>query len=93
MTKRVIRDVSTTGKIPREKIKSVVSAVHVAPLSDSWEVRKSGKNRIAETFSSKEAAVDYARSISSKNGVDLIIHTKIANGCSLPKAKDPKAAK
>jgi len=86
MTKRTIREVAATGKIPREKIESVVKAVHVAPAADGWQVRKSGKVRIAENFPSKEAAVNYAEGISRKRGVDLFVHSedgtvkKAANG-------------
>jgi len=76
MTKRVIREVTATGKIPREKIESVVKAVHVAPADNGWQVRKSGKVRIAENFPSKEAAVSYAKDISYKRGVDLFVHSE-----------------
>lgn len=76
MTKRIIREVAATGKIPREKIESVVKAVHVVPANDGWQVRKSGKIRIAEKFPSKEAAVSYAKDISHKRGVDLFVHSE-----------------
>ena len=74
MTKRIIKDVSVTGKIPRQKIVSVISAVHVAPSSGAWQVRKAGKDRITESFSSKQAAIKFAHSVSTERGVDLIVH-------------------
>ena len=76
MTKRVIKEVSATGKIPRKKIESVVSAVHIAPADKGWAVKKTGKTRIIEHFPSKEAAVNYGRNISQDKGVDLIIHSE-----------------
>ncbi|MGI8670329.1 MAG: DUF2188 domain-containing protein [Aridibacter sp.] len=76
MTKRTIKDVAGKGKIPREQIASVVSAVHVTPINGSWQVRKTGKSRIAENFSTKKDAVEYARDISNKKEVDLIVHEK-----------------
>lgn len=94
MAKRVIKDVSATGRISRKRIASVISAVHVAPSSDSWQVKKAGKDRITESFPSKEAAVEYARNVSSKKGVDLIIHengmAKTVNDSKRPLPKEPK---
>ncbi|MBA4185306.1 MAG: DUF2188 domain-containing protein [Acidobacteria bacterium] len=96
MTKRVISEVSTTGKISREKIDSVVRGVHVAPVNEGWQVRKSGRVRVTENFPSKEAAVSYAKSISQKKGVDLFVHSKdgnvkkASNGCSYPSGKNSK---
>jgi hypothetical protein len=73
--KRVIKDVATSGKIPREKINSVVRGVHVIPENGTWAVKKTGKTRIIEHFNSKEAAVDYARNISNTRGVAMIVHS------------------
>lgn len=76
MTKRIIREVSATGKISREKIESVVKGVHVARADNGWQVRKTGKVRISENFPSKEAAVSYAKDISHQRGVDLFVHSE-----------------
>jgi hypothetical protein len=76
MKERVIKEVSATGKIPRKKIESVVSAVHIAPINGVWAVKKAGRKRVAASFPSKEAAVDYGRNISRANGVDLIMHAE-----------------
>jgi hypothetical protein len=76
MTKRVIREVTVTGKIPRDKIDSVVRGVHVAPVNEGWRVTKSGKERITESFPSKGEAVSYAKTVSKKRGVDLFVHSE-----------------
>lgn len=99
MTKRVIREVSVSGKIPREKIDSVVRGVHVAPVTEGWRVTKSGKERIVESFPSKEAAVHYAKTVSQKRGVDLFVHSKNGvvkktdNICSHSSTKTTRQAK
>lgn len=95
MTKRVIKEVSAAGKISRKKIASVVSAVHVtASSSGAWQVRKAGKDRITANFPSKEAAVEYARGVSAKRGVDLIVHdngkAKTVNNLGYSSLKDLK---
>lgn len=73
--KRVIKDVSTTGKISREKINSVVGGVHVVPENGSWAVKKTGQVRITEHFASKEAAVTFAKNISKNKEVAVIVHS------------------
>lgn len=93
MTKRIIKDVSSTGKISREKIRAVVSAVHVAPEKDRWQVKKTGKNRISESFSSRESAIEYGKNISQKSGVNLIVHSATENGYNFSLTKNPKLNK
>jgi hypothetical protein len=99
MTKRVIREVPVTGKISREKIDSVVRGVHVAPVNEGWQVTKSGKVRVTESFPLKEAAVSYAKTISQKKGVDLFVHSKdgtvkkAGNAHSYPSTKTLRQAK
>lgn len=79
MSKRTIKDVNTIGKIPRDKINSVVRAVHVTPISGDWHVLKSGKDRVNESFPSRDAAIGYARNISQEKKVDLIVHYETGN--------------
>ncbi len=99
MTKRVIREVSAIGKISREKIDSVVRGVHVAPANEGWRVTKSGKVRITESFPSREAAINYAKTVSQKRGVDLFVHSKdgtvkkAGNTCSYPSTKTTSQVK
>ncbi len=92
MTKRIIKEVSTTGKIPRKEIEAVVSAVHVARTNNGWQVKKSGKHRIAEIFSSKKDAVEFAHGISQTKGVDVIVHKTLIDGCESATNGNSKSA-
>ena len=50
---------------------------HVVPNSEGgWDSKKGGAERASKHFDTKKAAENYSRSLSRKEGSELIIHNK-----------------
>ncbi len=73
---RPLIESSEIGNIDPERIRAVVRAVHVVPLPTGWEVRKSGKARVSEIFEKKSLAEKFARELSERQKVELIVHPR-----------------
>jgi hypothetical protein len=64
------------------QIKEYTSAVrrglnnyYVSPSSDGWSVRKSSARKVSSSFTTKAAAITYAKK-SADNQADIVIHGK-----------------
>ncbi|MFN0104909.1 MAG: DUF2188 domain-containing protein [Bryobacteraceae bacterium] len=50
---------------------------HVVPdQRDAWSVRRAGADRATRVFSTKSAAIAYARDLAKKAGSELYVHAK-----------------
>lgn len=57
-------------------MKSKTVTQHVVPHADGWAVRRSGAERVTETFSRQSDAINRGRDIARNQGVELVIHDK-----------------
>jgi hypothetical protein len=72
--KRTVLPSARRGRLSRKKVDEVVRGVHLLPENGAWKVRRSGKSRIVKVFPEREKALSYAKSLSKRSGVSLIIH-------------------
>lgn len=69
---------SPEGRYPRDKVRTLLQAVHVLELGPAaWEVRTLGERGASKRFQSKTAAVEYA--------VDLRPESKVVVHHQAPK--------
>jgi hypothetical protein len=47
---------------------------HVVPYGEKWAVKSEGSNSVTSIFSSKRLAIDAAREIAHRDGVDFLVH-------------------
>ncbi|GAB5376358.1 MAG: hypothetical protein AcusKO_28200 [Acuticoccus sp.] len=47
---------------------------HVVPHGSRWGVRKAGASRVSGTFETQQAAIDKAREVAQREGVELYVH-------------------
>jgi len=47
---------------------------HVVPYGEKWAVKSEGSQRVTSIFSSKRLAIDAAREIARREGVDYLVH-------------------
>jgi hypothetical protein len=75
--KRTLKTPPETGSLSRRDIRAAVRAVHVLQQPGAgWEVRRSGQGRLRPPFASKQAAVEFARTVGRRYHADLIIHER-----------------
>lgn len=82
--KRELRRPPKTAKVNRTTAKNAAKSVyqrktcHVlpAPKNHGWLVRANKDSKSSGHFSSKSAAINYARKISSRYHTDLVIHAR-----------------
>jgi hypothetical protein len=77
MHKRTLKASTRTGKVERAKIRSAIRALHVMPKrGEGWVVSKIGDGRVTQRFSSKQDAIEFAKSIVKSPKTNLIIHDR-----------------
>jgi ketosteroid isomerase-like protein len=78
MRKRSLKAPTKSGKIPRSKIRSAVTGLHVVPrpAGTGWIVKRSGDGRFVRTFQTKEKAVAFGQSMAREKRTGLIIHAR-----------------
>lgn len=47
---------------------------HVVPHGRGWAVRKTGASRVSATFETQQAAIEKARDVARREGVELYVH-------------------
>jgi uncharacterized protein YdaT len=57
-------------------MKPQATSHHVVPYKDGWAVRKSGSDRVSQTFDRQRDAIDRGRDISRNQHTELIIHDR-----------------
>jgi hypothetical protein len=69
-------DVDGDGILDPEKIREVVNAVHVVPVTQGWNIRRtgSGKNRVNRIYKTQTRAMAFAEKLAREHDVKLIIH-------------------
>ena len=55
-------------------------AIHIMPVKDKWEVRLVEEGRVHSLEKTQYEAIDFARKLSDREGVEITIHNK--NGFS-----------
>ena len=77
MHKRTLKTSTKTGKVELAKIRSAIRALHVVPKrGEGWVVSKIGDGRITERFSSKQDAMEFAKSVVKSRKTKVIIHDR-----------------
>ncbi len=60
--KRKIQPSPVVGKVSRNKLRSTVEAIHVAPIEgNKWVVQKAGPKRVRKVFPTPSAALGYVK--------------------------------
>ena len=77
MQKRTLKTSKKSGKVQPATIRSAIRAVHVIPESGQvWIVKKFGYGRLTQYFTSKQDALEFARSMGKRQKTGLIIHER-----------------
>ncbi|HEY0960082.1 MAG TPA: DUF2188 domain-containing protein [Novosphingobium sp.] len=52
----------------------MANQIHVLPHGEGWDVRKDGAGRSSKHTDNKDEAVEFARDVAKREGLELVIH-------------------
>jgi len=74
---RPLYEFPSSDSFDRDDVKVVIKGVHVVPRSrTTWAVKKGGEHAITKIFRSRDAAIEYAKEVSSSTKSTLYVHLK-----------------